>query len=195
MDLKEAIKQRRSIRRYKNKEIPMHVLGEIIENARLAPSSGNLQNWRFVIVTDVKQKKEISEASLKQNWMTEAPVFIVICNRYEKAKKLYGKLGKMFSIQNCSIVATYLMLLAKEKGLDTCWIGAFDNEALQRILELPENIDPEIILTLGYSNEDKLNKSQRAEIKDLVYFKKWGNKISNFSKKGIKDKVKELLKR
>ncbi|MEA3378587.1 MAG: nitroreductase family protein [Nanoarchaeota archaeon] len=195
MELKDSILGRRSIRRYKTKPVPVEVLGDILDIARFAPSAGNLQNWQFVIVKDSVKKKEIASACLEQNWMMQAPVLIVICNKYEKVKKLYGKLGKMFSIQDCAIVAANIMLLAKDHSLDTCWVGAFDNEAIQRILELPDSVDPEIILALGYSNDAKHDKHKRKELKELVYFEKWGNKEADFSKKSIKDKLKSLLKK
>lgn len=195
MKLKDAILERRSIRRYKNTPIEPHVIGEIIDVARFAPSAGNLQNWMFIVVTDPAKKQELATACLEQNWMIQAPVLLVICNQYKKVTKLYGKLGKMFSIQDCAIIATNVMLLAKAKGLDTCWVGAFDNEALQRILDIPEDADPEIILALGYSNEEKHEPTKREEINNLVYFEKWGNKMANFSKEGLLDKVKGILKK
>jgi nitroreductase len=196
MELKKAILERRSIRKYKDKPVKIEILGEILDVARFSPSSGNLQNWQFIIVTNEKKKKEIASASMNQNWMTEAPAYIVICNQYKKVTQMYGKLGKMYSIQNCSIIANNIMLLAKEKGLDTCWIGAFDNEAVQRILEISDDdADPEIILTIGYSNETKLNESEREEIQSLVYFDKWGKKTTTFAKSGIVDKVKGFLKK
>ena len=98
MQLKDSILGRRSIRRYKDREVPLSLVGEIIELAKHAPSSGNLQNWRFVIVTDMKKREKLAEASLEQYWMVEAPIHIVVCNDYEKVKEHYGKMGRMYSI-------------------------------------------------------------------------------------------------
>ena len=153
MQLQDAILKRRSIRRYKEKDVPVSLVGDILDVAKHAPSSGNLQNWKFIIVTDLEKREKLAEASLEQYWMIEAPVHIVICNDYQKVKAHYGKMGRMYSIQNCAAVAYGIMLLAAEKGLGSCWIGAFDPDAVQRELEIPDEMDPEIIITLGYSKK------------------------------------------
>jgi len=195
MELKESILQRRSIRKYKNKQVKIETLGEILDIARFSPSSGNLQNWHFIIVTDEKKKEEIANACLEQMWMTEAPVYIVICNKFKKVTDMFGKLGKMYSIQNCSIIASNIMLLAKDYGLDTCWVGGFSNESIQRILSIPEDVDPEIILALGYSNEEKISEPIREELNTMVYFEKWGKKQAKFKSSGIISKLKKILKK
>jgi len=193
MELKDAIMNRRSIRNYAKKEVPMHLIGEIMEYARFAPSAGNIQNWKFVVVTDAKKKKEIAEACLGQYWMTKAWAYIVVCNDYKKVTTLYGKEGKMFSMQDCAIIATYIMLLAAEKGIGTCWVGSFNAAELQRILSLPEEIDPEIVLTIGWP-EEKKGLPQRNDITDIIFFERWGNKLAA-EKPSILEKAKGLLKK
>lgn len=194
MDVKDAVLQRRSVRSYKNKDVKLEVLGEILDIARYAASSGNLQNWKFIIVTDDKVKEEIATVCLEQMWMTEAPAYIVICNQFKKVTETFGKLGKMYSIQNCANVATTIMLLAKEYGLDTCWIGGFNNDSIQRILKIPEDVDPEIILTIGYGNDVKVSEPVREELKTLVFFEKWGKKEAKI-KGGFFNKLKKILKK
>ena len=102
MQFKNVFLGRRSIRKYKDKELPVSLVGEILDLARFSPSSGNLQNWKVVIVTDLDKRQEIADACLQQDWMVEAPVFLAICNDYKDVRKHYGKIGKMFSIQNCA---------------------------------------------------------------------------------------------
>lgn len=179
MPFKSTYLGRRSIRQYKNKAVPLSVVGEIIDLAGYAPSSGNLQNWRFVIVMNKEKKQKITDACLDQSWMIEAPVFIIVCNDYDQVKEHYGKLGKLYSIQNCATVAFGITLAAHDLGLGTCWVGAFDNEAIQRILEIPDNIDPEVIITLGYSDEVK-QPALREDPRLFSYFDKWGQKFTTF---------------
>ena len=78
MEIADAIKQRCSVRKYKGKEVKIEDVLKLLNLAKEAPSSGNLQNWRFIVVTDEKKRKEISVACLNQSWMNEAPVHIVI---------------------------------------------------------------------------------------------------------------------
>ncbi len=193
MELNETILKRRSIRRYSSKKVDMRVVGEIMDMAKLAPSAGNLQNWQFIIVTDPAKQKAISDACMDQHWVSQAPVLIVVCNQFEKVTALYEKMGKMFSIQNCAIIATYMMLLAAERKLGTCWVGAFDNDKVAEILGIPEEVDPEIILTLGYPEEVKTTEHEREEVHDLCFFEEWGNKEMH-KKEGVVDKLKSKLR-
>ncbi|MBS3162303.1 nitroreductase family protein [Candidatus Woesearchaeota archaeon] len=192
MQFKEVYLSRRSIRRYKDKEIPLETIAEIIDLASYAPSSGNIQNWRMIVVTSTETKHEIMESCIQQGWMMEAPVFIVVCNDYEKVKEHYGKLGKMYSIQNCSNIAFGLTLVAKEHGLGSCWVGAFDEEAVRRILKIPENIDPEIIITLGYTEETK-SPSLRELPNYITFFNSWGK--NTFPFKSHLTKLKQAIKK
>ncbi|MDP3918606.1 MAG: nitroreductase family protein [Nanoarchaeota archaeon] len=178
MQFKNVFLGRRSIRKYKEQEVPMSLVGEIIDLARYTPSSGNLQSWRFIVVTDTEKRNKIADACLQQFWMTSAPVYIVVCNDYDDVKKHYGKLGKMYSIQNCANVSMAITLIAYELGLGSCWVGGFDNEAIQRILNIPDNMDPEVIITLGYSNEVK-KPSLRDDPNYMTFYNEWGN---NFTK-------------
>jgi len=179
MQFKGVFLGRRSIRRYKDREVPLSLVGEIIDLAGYAPSSGNLQNWKIVVVTDKEKRQQIADACVEQSWMIEAPVFIVIGNDYGEVEQHYGKLGKMYSIQNCANYALAITLVAYDHGLGSCWIGSFDNEAVQRILQIPEDIDPEIIITLGYSDEVK-QPSMRENPEYLASFDTWGNKLAAF---------------
>src|SRR3989344_3225252 len=179
MEFQNVLIGRRSIRRYKEMEVPLYLIGEILDVARYAPSSGNLQNWKVVMVTDLEKRQQIVEACLQHDWMVEAPVYLVICNEYKEVKEHYDKLGKLFSIQNCASFAYAITLAAYERGLGSCWVGLFDNEAVQRILEIPEDIDPEIILTLGYTDEIK-EPSLREDPRYLTFFNRWGETFTEF---------------
>lgn len=177
MQFKTAFLARRSVRKYRKKEVPLSLVGEILDLARYAPSSGNLQNWRILVVTDKRLRNQVADACLQQTWMVDAPVHLIICNDYEDCKKHYGKLGKMFSIQNCATVAYAITLIATEYGLSSCWVGAFDNVAIQRIFNIPEDVDPEIVITIGYASETK-KPSLREDLQYLAFFNKWGSPLA-----------------
>ena len=190
MEFKNVYLGRRAIRRYKDKDVSMDLVGEIIDLAGFAPSSGNVQNWRFVVVTDKKKRQDIADACLEQNWMLEAPIFIIVCNNYKDVEAHYGKLGKMYSIQNCAAVSLGIMLAAYHQGLGSCWIGAFDNEAVQRILDIPQDMDPEIIITLGYTDEVK-KPALREDPRYITFFNTWGSTSTNFP--SHVEKLKSML--
>ncbi|HII16205.1 MAG TPA: hypothetical protein HA362_07925 [Nanoarchaeota archaeon] len=190
MELHECIEKRRSIRHYLPKEVPLETLGEIMDHARLAPSAGNAQNWRFVIVTEPAIKKEVAEICYNQHWMTEAPVHIVLCNSHKKLTTLYKDTGKMFGIQDCAIIGAYIQLLAVDRGLGTCWVGAFDAEKLHGLLRIADDVKVEAVITLGWPDEVKHIGQIRNEFTDLCYFEKWGNKEARKEGFSLKEKVK-----
>lgn len=194
MELKEAVMARRSIRKYKDKDVPLQLVAEILETARFAPSAGNAQNWRFVIVTDKKKKSEIVDACFNQHWMDSAPVLIIVCNASKKLTTLYKESGRMFSTQNCAIIASYMQLLAVEKGLGTCWVGAFDHDRLHRQLNADDDASVEAVLTLGYPDEEK-PAHVRNDFVNFCYFDKWGNKQGPGLGFSVKESIKGLFRR
>ncbi len=175
MELDDCVKNRKSCRTYKDQKVSWELIGEILDAATYAPSAGNLQNWRFVVVTDEKKKEDIAIFCLRQMWMVQAPVIIVICNERDKVLAAYPNRGELYSVQNCALAAQNIMLKAEDLGLRTCWIGAFDTRAIQRTLKLPENIIPEMILTLGYGDEPG-KEFYREPIDKITYFDEWGKK-------------------
>lgn len=198
MDIQECIHKRRSVRKYLSKEVSNETVSEILDIARLAPSAYNAQNWRFIIVTDREKRKQIADCCSSQHWMTDAPVFIVVCNFHKKLNDMHKEKGMLFSTQDCAIVASYIQLLAVEKGLGTCWIGAFDNDELNRIihnpaLNVPQEVKVEAVLTLGFPDDSKHAAHIRNEAHDFCYFDKWESKDlkkPGFSlKRQVKDKT------
>lgn len=180
MDIENIIKERRSIRKYLDKKVSFDKIGKIIEAGIYAPSSGNIQNCIFIIVRDKQKKEEIALACLKQYWMTTADTYIIICNEIEKVEKLYSKRGTLYSTQNCALAAENMILMAQSLALSTCFVGAFEPNTISRILKLPPNIIPEIILTLGYSNEKPI-KVSRNPIEKVTFFEEYGKKIIDTS--------------
>ncbi len=174
MDVLEALATRRSIRKYLEVPVEWDKVGQILEAGRLAPSAGNLQEWRFIVVTNPEVRKEIAESALGQHWIEVAPIHIVVTAITEKVKTHYGMRGeRLYAIQDCAACATYMMLAAHELGLGSCWIGAFDEAKVQRVLKLPDDVRPQMILTIGYADE-KPRMPPRYPINNLVFFETYG---------------------
>lgn len=175
MELDDCVAKRISVKSYIDKNVPNEMIGLILEAGSLAPSAGNLQNWKFIIVRDENTKAELAAASRNQNWMNQAPVFIVVCNDKKIITEMYGPRGDLYSTQDCAIAAQNIMLKAVDLGLATCWVGSFDQEAVQRVLEMPDKVIPEMIITIGYS-EEKPRNLDREPITMMTYFEKYGKK-------------------
>ena len=129
MEALECIYTRRSIRKYLSQHVEWEKVGNILEAGRVAPSAGNLQNWRFIVVMDRGKREKIAELCLGQHWMSSAPVHIIICSQPGTCKRFYGTRGeKLYCIQNCAAVAENMLLAAHAQGLGGCWVSAFDED-------------------------------------------------------------------
>ncbi|KAA0007449.1 MAG: nitroreductase family protein [Thermoplasmata archaeon] len=171
MEVKEAIEKRRSIRKYKSKDVELSIVGKLLYYANLAPSAGNLQARDFIIVDDKELKKKIARAAYNQEFVEEAPVLVVFCANLKRIAP-YGERGKnLYCIQDVAAAIQNFLLAALDEGLATCWVGAFDENEVSRLLGLPSEVRPVAIITLGYGDEEAY--SDRMDIKKLIHYNGW----------------------
>ena len=164
MDVLKAIEERRSIRNYTG-EIPSEeVVYSIIESGRLAPSAANIQPCRFVVVWDREKIREI--AKISWNFLHKAGVIIVGAADPKMSPKWYPV--------DTAIAIEHMVLTAQAQGLGTCWIGAFNEEELKKILEIPKNVTIIAMLGVGYP---KLipSPTSRKKMQEIAYRDKWNN--------------------
>ena len=179
MNVIECIKKRRSIRNFIDKEISMDQLGQILEAGTFAPSSGNLQNWFFILVTDQALKDQLVTGCLNQNWIAKAPVIIVVVADPRKIEREYGERGKkVYSIQNASAAIQNMLLTVTYLGLGSCWVSAFDELIIKRTLSIPDDKTVHALIPIGYSNERVVTPS-RYKLTSVVFFEQWGAKIKD----------------
>src|SRR3989344_1755204 len=179
MDVLEAIKSRRSIRKYLEVPVEWEKVGVVLEAGRLAPSAGNCQEWNFIVVTDQALREQIAEMSAEGLWMATAPVHIVITANIESISRLYRIRGeRLYAVQDCAIAASQMMLAAQDQGLGCCWVGAVDEHALARLLSIPDSIRPQVILTLGYPDE-RPEMPKRKILENLLFLNGYGNRIKD----------------
>ena len=168
MDLYEAIRKRYSCRKYEARPIEQEKLGRIIEAARLAPSARNLQDWRFVIVTDEKKRKELAVASNEQMFIATAPVIIVGCSNNDHTMRCGHKIGPI----DLAIAMEHIALAATAEGLATCWIGSFYPEKVRKVLDIPENVEIIELMPIGYP-ADKETHNPRENTEKIICREKW----------------------
>jgi nitroreductase len=162
MGLSEVIKGRRSIRTFKNQDVPEETVEKLINAARWAPSAGNIQPWEFVIVRKPAVKKKLAQAALNEAFVEDAPVVIVVCADEKRSLMGYGFRGKtLYCIQDTAAATQNILLTAHSLGLGTCWIGAFNEDEAKEAVNAPEGIRPVAIIPVGYANEAPLQGSRR----------------------------------
>jgi nitroreductase len=162
MELFEAIKNRRSIRTYKKQELNQETINQLIDAARAAPSAGNAQSWAFVVATEQKTKEALATAAFGQKWLEEAAVVFVVCADLKRAEESYGERGKsLYCYQDTSAAIENILLAACSMGLGTCWMGAFREEEIRKVINAPPHMKPVALIPVGYPNESPRARSRR----------------------------------
>jgi len=153
MDALEAIRTRRSIRRYQAQPVPEELIAHLLEAAVAAPSAGNQQSWQFLIVDERELLDGLRKASPYAAMLKEAPLAILVCGDLQREKY------KGFWVQDCVAATMNILTAARALGLGSCWTALHPaedrTEAVRRLLNLPSSIIPLNIIALGYPNEEK----------------------------------------
>ena len=166
MNVFEAIKNRYSCRAYKSTLVPEYKLKKVLKAARLAPSAHNEQERKFVVVKNIKKRKELAEATLNQSFIAEAPIVIVAVATNPESVLTSGVPAYALDL---AIAIDHVTLAATEEGLGTCWIGAFDQEAVKKVLEIPEEFKVMALMPIGFP-ADKPKPKSRKEMKEIVSY-------------------------
>ena len=179
MDVFDCIRTRRSIRKYKDKPVPWDNIVEIMQAGKYAPFAGNITNVKFIVVKNEDKRRAIAEASAQQYWMQDAPIHIVMVGEPEKAERYYGTRGvRLYTIQGVSAAIENMLLTAHSLGLGSCWVGAFDEDEIRRLCNLPEHVDVHAILTIGYADEVP-EPPPKYRIEHIMFFEKWWGRIES----------------
>lgn len=172
MNFLELAWKRKSVRNFKNDNIPVEIVMKLLDAARSAPSGGNCQPWHFYVIKDAALKEKIYE-STRQPFILGAPVHIVVCADLARTGKRYGDRGRnLYSIQDTAAAIQNLLLCAVDEGLSACWCGAFDEKAVSDILELKDDLRPVAIIPIGYAANEpaKTNRRPVDEISTFIGF-------------------------
>lgn len=169
MNVSEAIKNRRSVRAYQPTAVPEDKLNRVLEAARLAPSAHNSQDWKFIVVRDKEKREKLAEAAAGQSFIAQAPVVIAAVSL---APEHTMSCGVPAYAVDLAIAVDHMTLQATEDGLGTCWIGAFDQEKVKEILEIPAQYKVVALLPLGFP-ADSPGPKQRKEPKEIISFEKF----------------------
>lgn len=170
MKVFEAIRARRSVRSFLDKPVEDEKLMAVLEAGRLAPSSGNRQEWRFVVVRDREVRARLGEAANGQSFVGEAPVVIVACAETDGHIMSCGQPSYPIDV---AIALDHISLAAVELELGTCWIGAFNEKKVKEILGVPNEIRVVELMPLGYPVNQSAKEKSRLHLKRIVKYEHW----------------------
>jgi len=148
-DFFDFLKSRTSVRTYESDPLREEEIEYILACAGTAPSAGNLESWDVVVVTDEEVRAALSQAAFDQPHVEQAATVFVVCANYVRSMSRYGERGILYGLEDAAIAGTYMMLAAHAQHLQACWTGAFDDDEVRGILDLPQHIRPLALLAVG----------------------------------------------
>jgi nitroreductase len=169
MELFEILAKRRSIRAYKNKEIPEKLLLKILDAARLAQSAINRQPWRFIIIKKPLNKNKIAEICMGKKWVADASV-VIAAVAVDTGYRMGN--GRPASDIDLSIALTHISLAAVDQSLGTCWIGSFKYDEAMAYLRIPQENILVGFMTLGYPDESPPPR-MRKSLDEILFHEFW----------------------
>ena len=167
LEVFEAIKGRRSIRKYTKEPVPEDLVLKILDAGRWAPSSSNRQPWSFIVLRDKEIRMKVAEATTYGKFLANAPLGIVV---------VIDPHGSNHPGGDGAIATQNMLLAAHALGLGTCWIGCYNStyeERVKEILEIPKNRRVLSIISIGYPAESPT--STRKELTEIVFTDKHGS--------------------
>jgi nitroreductase len=164
----EAIRGRRSTRSFLDRPVEEEKLEKILEAGRLAPSARNMQDWRFIVVRDEATRQRLAEAARNQEFVGQAPVIIAACGTSD----LVMTCGQPAYAVDVAIAVDHMTLAAFSLGLGSCWIGAFYEDQVKKILGVPNEVRVVALLPLGYP-EGPTPATPRKSLEDVVAYERW----------------------
>jgi nitroreductase len=168
----DVMKKRRSTRKYKKENVSKDLLLQLIEAAIWAPSGSNVQPWYFIIVDDANMVEQVNVFS--PGLLGGPPSIILICSDRKRAFEKAGTLGRdELCVMDISMAAQNIMLLAEEIGLSTCPVKSFNKRAISKILNLPDYVSADLIISVGYSGKIT-SAPKRRIVKEVTFFNTWG---------------------
>ena len=170
-DIITLIKKRRSVRSFTDKKVPRDLLDQLIEGAIWAPTGSNIQPWFFGLVDDPVVVDQI--ISFSPGLLGNPPCVIVLCSDKQRAYEKGAELGRdILCVMDISMAAQNILLVATEKGLSTCCVKSFNKRAVNKILGLPEHLEAELIISVGYAQKEPPRPSRRSKEK-VSFYNSW----------------------
>lgn len=162
MEFADVIRKRRSVRHFNSKlDVSDADVRALLDAAVAAPTAGNIQPWRFTVVRTLEARERLAGV-LRQRWATGAPVVLVVSVDPRPCAARYGDRGEfLYALQDTAAAVENILLTAVDRGLASCWIGAFDENAVRDALGITAPITPVAILPVGYSAESAGRPARR----------------------------------
>jgi nitroreductase len=180
MEFRDTLEARRSIRKFYPKPVEFEKIGMLIEAATRAPSVGDLQPWKFVVVTKPQQLQALADSCPYERWLYQAPLVIIVCSEAGKTEAYYPGHGQHWAALSCAAAAQNILLTAVDLDLAGCWVSSFETEKIKEHFHVPTGVEPEVMIAIGYPDENPEPKRMHS-FDSMVYFNDYGATSTDIS--------------
>ena len=172
VDFWEVVEKRHSVRHFDAaRDVPPETVRKILAAAIRAPSAVNRQPWHFFVVRNPEAKRKLAAAAWGQEFVAQAPLVIAVCADPDRSAARYGRRGaELYCLQDTAAATEHILLAATALGLGACWVGAFDEGAAARALQLPSRLRPVALVPIGHPAERSWWPTPRRPLTEVVSF-------------------------
>ena len=159
MNFLELARKRCSVRQYSDRSVEPEKMDYVLEAARLAPSAVNKQPWRILLI-ESEEKRQQLQSCYDREWFKQAPLYLIVCGNHAESWKR-AEDGKDHVDVDVAILTEHLCLAAAEQGLGTCWVCNFNVARCKQLFNLPEDLEPIVLLRLGYPADESVFEEEK----------------------------------
>ncbi len=175
MQLDRVINKRKSVRKFSLRKPNWRKIIEAVDVANEIPLAGNIHTIKFILVDDEEKINELARAA-QQQFIKQVHYVVAVCSDYTQLKRSYDERGERYGKQQAGAAIENFLLKITDLGMASCWVGAFSDETVNRILKIPEGMKVEALLPIGYGT-GKLKKKKKPSTDAVLYFNEYGNKF------------------
>jgi len=173
MEFNTIISKRKSVRAFTKTKPNWRSVLDAIEAVNQGSFAGNHNNLKFIIIEE-EQTIEIVAKHAQQPWLAQSRLLVLVCSDDIHLEKLYGERGRVYSRQQAGAAIQTLIFKLIDLGLSACWVGAYTDELIKQFLKIPQHIQIEAIIPIGYENTTKAKpKPRKKSIEATIYWEEW----------------------
>jgi nitroreductase len=171
MEFESVLKRRKSVREFKAKKPSWEEVLDAIDLANQGPFADNNNNLIYLIVEDSVKIKEIASLC-EQSWISNSKLLVLVCSDDTHLENLHGERGRIYSRQQAGAAIYSLILALTNKGIDSCWVGAYSDELIRTKLKIPQHIQIEAVVPTGFESS-KCKKPEKVSLEKCLRWETW----------------------
>ncbi len=175
MEFDKVIEKRQSTRAFSSKKASWKEMVNAVEAVRQGPWADNTCSCKFLIIEEPKTIAQLATLA-DQSWIADATGMIIVCNKESSLEKMHGERGRIYARQQAGAAINTLLLKLTDLGLQSCWVGSYEDTHIRKLLDIPGDITIEALIPVGYASSSPKNKDKprKKPLETILNWEKWG---------------------